>query len=181
MVVTRRRPSSHDRLSPRLCRVILDHLGLAVFVFRNMQLEYTNAAARRLVARVRARYHVEFLVALSDHLSRIGSLSTPGRRPVVTMLTASGGEPFHMHVVPLTRGALAVTVREVGADVASFRDQYKLSRRETEVAELVAHGYRNRDIALALGIAPETTKKHLKRVFDKVGVDSRVQLANRLV
>jgi len=30
-------------------------------------------------------------------------------------------------------------------------------------------------------MAPETAKKHLKRVFDRVGVDSRIQLANRFV
>lgn len=175
-----RAPSS-DRLSSRLSRVILDHLGLAVFVFRKMQLEYTNAAARRLVGRVRDRYNVEFLLALTDHLTRLGQLHGTGRRPVVSMLTASGGEPFHLYVAPFSRGVLAVSVREVGADVASFRRQYRLSRRETQVAELVALGYRNREIALTLGIASETAKKHLKRVYDKVGVESRVQLANRLV
>jgi two-component system, NarL family, response regulator LiaR len=49
-----------------------------------------------------------------------------------------------------------------------------------QIIELVLHGYRNRDIAATLGITPATTKKHLSRVFDKVGVDSRAQLASRL-
>ena len=180
MPVTRRQVAAPDRLSPRLCRSILDRLGLAVFVFRARKLEYTNGAARRLVGRVRARYHAEFVLALNDHLAGLGDLHGPGQVPVVTMLTASAGEPFHLHVVPLSRAVLSVTVREVGADVAAFQSQYRLSPRETQVAELVAHGYRNREIATALGIASETTKKHLKRVFDKVGVDSRVQLVNRL-
>ena len=34
--------------------------------------------------------------------------------------------------------------------------------------------------ATTLGITPATTKKHLSRIFEKVGVDSRAQLASKL-
>jgi len=44
----------------------------------------------------------------------------------------------------------------------------------------VLRGYRNPDIAAALGIASSTTKRHLTRIFDKIGVDSRTQLIGRL-
>jgi DNA-binding NarL/FixJ family response regulator len=46
--------------------------------------------------------------------------------------------------------------------------------------DLVLRGYGNRDIATALDIAPTTAKKHLSRIFNKVGVDSRAQLISRL-
>ena len=42
-------------------------------------------------------------------------------------------------------------------------------------------GYRNSHIASTLGITPATTKKHLSRIFEKVGVDSRAQLTSKLV
>lgn len=168
------------RLAPRFSRAILGELALAVFVFNKTQLDYANGAAARLVARVRQRYNVEFLVALTDHLNRLRAADDRIATPVVSVLSAPGGEPFHLHVVPLTRRVLAVMVHEVGADVETFRSQYRLSRREAQVAELVAHGYRTREIADLLKITQETAKSHLKRVYEKVGVDSRVQLVNRL-
>jgi len=168
------------RLPVAWYRTLVDQLGLAVFVFRERRLEYHNEAAMRLVARLRHQYRVELVVLLSDHLMGLGVPSARDREPVVSLLTAHGGEPFHLHAIPVARGVLAVTVREIGADMESFRLRYQLSGREAEVAELVLHGYRNREIAARLEISTETAKKHLTRVFDKVGVSSRVQLANRL-
>ena len=168
------------RLPVAWYRTLVDQLGLAVFVFRERRLEYHNEAAMRLVARLRHQYRVELVVLLSDHLTGLGVPSARDHEPVVSLLTAHGGEPFHLHAIPVARGVLAVTVREVGADMESFRLRYQLSGREAEVAELVLHGYRNREIAARLEISTETAKKHLTRVFDKVGVSSRVQLANRL-
>lgn len=55
-----------------------------------------------------------------------------------------------------------------------------LTHREREVASLAAGGYRNREIAQHLGITENTVKRHLYSVYNKVGVDTRTQLANRL-
>ena len=77
-------------------------------------------------------------------------------------------------------GDVAVSIREIGTDISAFKDRYRLSRREIQVAELVLRGYRNSHIATTLGITPATTKKHLSRIFEKVGVDSRAQLASKL-
>jgi DNA-binding CsgD family transcriptional regulator len=48
------------------------------------------------------------------------------------------------------------------------------------VAELVLRGHRNSHIAAMLGITPATTKKHLSRIYDKVGVNSRALLVGKL-
>jgi DNA-binding CsgD family transcriptional regulator len=168
------------RLSGTVARAIVEQLGVAVFVFRNRRLGYANKAAQRLTTRLRARYNVEFLIVLSDHLAALGNPTPRGGDPTVSLVTAHGGEPFHLHAIPLGRQMTALVVREVGTDMDSFRRRYRLSVREAQVAELVLHGHRNRDIATALGITPDTAKKHLSRVFDKVGVESRVQLVNRL-
>ncbi len=53
-----------------------------------------------------------------------------------------------------------------------------LSRRESEVARLVARGLSNRDAAAELGIAQKTLEKHLASVFVKLEVASRAQLSS---
>lgn len=52
-----------------------------------------------------------------------------------------------------------------------------LTRRERDVAELVAAGQRNRAIADTLGISEGTVKMHLHNVYAKLGLESRTQLA----
>lgn len=52
-----------------------------------------------------------------------------------------------------------------------------LSAREREVAELVAAGKRNRDVAAALFVTEKTVESHLARIYDKLGVRSRAALA----
>jgi DNA-binding NarL/FixJ family response regulator len=53
----------------------------------------------------------------------------------------------------------------------------QLTPRETEVADLVEQGLRNRDIARSLGIQTGTVKIHLKHIFEKTGVRGRYGLA----
>ncbi|MFN8037621.1 MAG: LuxR C-terminal-related transcriptional regulator [Acidimicrobiales bacterium] len=55
-----------------------------------------------------------------------------------------------------------------------------LSRREAEVARLVAGGRTNREVAEALVISERTVENHLYRVFIKLGVSSRDELAGVL-
>jgi DNA-binding NarL/FixJ family response regulator len=53
-----------------------------------------------------------------------------------------------------------------------------LTTRELEVVKLVAAGLRNKEIADRLSIGEGTVKIHLHRVYEKLGVDGRVPLAN---
>lgn len=52
-----------------------------------------------------------------------------------------------------------------------------LTAREVMVAEKVARGASNQEIATALTISERTVKAHLSSIFDKLGVRDRVQLA----
>jgi DNA-binding NarL/FixJ family response regulator len=63
-------------------------------------------------------------------------------------------------------------LRVVGANGKNL-----LSPREQEVVALVANGYSNREIAADLRLTENTIKKYVFRIFDKLGVSSRVELA----
>lgn len=52
-----------------------------------------------------------------------------------------------------------------------------LTAREQQVMELIERGYKNKDIALALGIRTGTVKIHLKHIFEKTGIRGRYGLA----
>jgi DNA-binding CsgD family transcriptional regulator len=51
-----------------------------------------------------------------------------------------------------------------------------LSHREQQVVSLICLGHRNYEIANILGIAPETVKTHLQRIFDKFHLRSSREL-----
>lgn len=51
-----------------------------------------------------------------------------------------------------------------------------LTPREREVAELIARGYTNPQIAAELTITRETAKTHVSNILSKLGVSSRTEV-----
>jgi DNA-binding NarL/FixJ family response regulator len=60
--------------------------------------------------------------------------------------------------------------------VINSKGKNLLTAREEQVVALVADGLSNRDVALELRLSEHTVKKYLFRIFDKLGVSSRVEL-----
>jgi DNA-binding NarL/FixJ family response regulator len=54
--------------------------------------------------------------------------------------------------------------------------QSDLPPRQREIVRLVCKGLRTSEIAQKLGLSPFTVSNHLKAVFPKFGVHSRVEL-----
>jgi two-component system, NarL family, nitrate/nitrite response regulator NarL len=70
-----------------------------------------------------------------------------------------------------------VSVLAHSASPATSRRPFGLTRREWEVLPLVVAGYANKEIARACSVSEETVKHHLTRMFDKMGVSNRLELA----
>ena len=70
---------------------------------------------------------------------------------------------------PSLQAAMATQLRTPAAVV--------LSLREEDVVRCVALGLRNAEIAKELSISEETVKTHLNRIFRKLGVRDRMELA----
>jgi DNA-binding NarL/FixJ family response regulator len=52
-----------------------------------------------------------------------------------------------------------------------------LTSRELQVMDLVERGFKNKEIAVNLGIQTGTVKIHLKHIFEKTGIRGRYGLA----
>ncbi|MBW4330565.1 response regulator [Stakelama sp. CBK3Z-3] len=59
------------------------------------------------------------------------------------------------------------------AQVELLQKQHGLTRREAEVLLWVSYGKPNRVISEILDISPRTVNKHLEKVFEKLGVETR--------
>ena len=53
----------------------------------------------------------------------------------------------------------------------------RLSRRQLRVIELVARGMKNREVAQELGIGEHVVRNYLTNIYDRIGVNNRVELA----
>jgi DNA-binding CsgD family transcriptional regulator len=73
------------------------------------------------------------------------------------------------------RGELNATGETARKRDASTLDE--LTPQELRIAQLVAGGATNREVGAQLFVSPKTVEYHLRKVFMKVGVGSRVELA----
>jgi len=65
----------------------------------------------------------------------------------------------------------------MGAAHSVRSNRSALTSREQQVMDLIERGYKNKEIALALGIRTGTVKIHLKHIFEKTGIRGRYGLA----
>lgn len=79
-------------------------------------------------------------------------------------------------VAAVNRGELWFERRVLATVIQQFRSAAQspnLTRRESDILQLIARGYTNRAIALELGVSPATIRWHLRRLHTKLGVRDR--------
>jgi DNA-binding CsgD family transcriptional regulator len=91
----------------------------------------------------------------------------------------SDGIVLAIHIARPAGGlcSAVVVIRLSAGACQGHRPLNGLTRREADVARLVAAGLATKVIAFRLGISPHTARHHTERVFEKLGVRSRAGVA----
>jgi DNA-binding CsgD family transcriptional regulator len=135
------------------------------------------------------RLAAQLLGAAEKLRAEAGASANPTLAPVVTrtvdtLTTALGTSRFDAEVNSgqrLTRGAALALALGEPADGAVKPPHSvgpgPLTRREVEVAQLVAVGLTNKQIGTRLFISERTVENHVRNILNKTGLDSRTQFA----
>jgi DNA-binding NarL/FixJ family response regulator len=65
-------------------------------------------------------------------------------------------------------------------DTEKNSEYHKLSKREKELLNLLAKGYRYKEIADQLNISIETVRTHIRNIYEKLHVQSRTEAINKI-
>lgn len=165
-------------------RVLLEHFvrrrrsTRGAMVTLNERAMFTNAAAARIVDDAD---HAQVWEWAQQRLTR--------REAQPDDLNLSRGMSVLAQCSPVMSGSdvIGATIRVVGASPARTRRRSaskatsfgwsSLSAAQLGVAELVATGYTNHEAAARLCVSPHTIDFHLRQIFNKLGIGSRVELA----
>lgn len=93
-----------------------------------------------------------------------------------TTTTAAVMETF-AHSLSSPEGRQSPSVPAPKPHVQKTRERSPLSARELEIVQLIAQGYKNKEMAEKMFISEQTVKNHLHNIFDKLGVSDRLELA----
>jgi len=67
--------------------------------------------------------------------------------------------------------------RAQASALVSPRTQPRLSPKETSIVTCITQGKRNKEIAFQLGTTEQVIKNYLRKIYDKLGVSDRLELA----
>jgi DNA-binding NarL/FixJ family response regulator len=133
-------------------------------------------------------FHTEILILTLDECGEVVQAATEAgargivmksdaaRDLVVAVAALARHEPFY------TAKASQIIMQNLARPLgASSPDPAALTRREREVAVLVAEGRSNKEIATALGISAKTVESHRRNIMHKLGLKSAAQLVRYAV
>lgn len=103
------------------------------------------------------------------------------------VLKSASRENLLTDIVRVSEGALIYSINIAQKVLKSTRKESgsaefeKLSKREKEVLTLVTKGFKNTKISDALFISEDTVKSHLKNIYRKIQVNSKVEALAKTV
>jgi DNA-binding NarL/FixJ family response regulator len=80
-------------------------------------------------------------------------------------------------IIEIVRRAVPKRVSVRGLTRTAKKNMLKLTPRELEVFRFIVQGNSNKEIGKTLGIAADTVKEHIQRIFRKTSLTDRVQVA----
>jgi DNA-binding NarL/FixJ family response regulator len=116
-----------------------------------------------------------FAFLADDHARCTAQVEAELGTDVFLAATARGAALGVEQVIELVSGPKR---DEVAPPPARRPYESPLTRREQEIAELVAQGVSNKEIAARLVIAPRTAEGHVEHILVKLGFTSRSQIAS---
>ena len=162
--------------------MLLDH---------RFRLESLNPAAGRLLAQLEddeapatRRGELPYVVYAVAARARGGVASQGKEALAYARVRTRGGAWLEMHGSLAdghsARIAVVVQSAQPGALAPLLLEAYGLTQRERELVGHLLRGASTRDIAAELGISGYTVQEHFKRIFDKLGVRTRIELMARI-
>jgi DNA-binding CsgD family transcriptional regulator len=115
---------------------------------------------------------------LARTLLALGTVPRRAQRKLDARKTLElAAESFARLGARLWEGRARAELRRIGGRTASDGE---LSETERRIVELVIAGGRNREVAAELSLSPNTVAWNLSKVYRKLGVGSRTELAARI-
>ncbi len=107
----------------------------------------------------------------------VARLRSPGptwhlRRSQAALAVSAAATAQQLGMSPLLRETRSLTAALDGRPAGT-----PLTRREHEIASLIARGLTNRQIAAALHISERTAENHAQHILTKLGLHTRTQIA----
>ena len=178
-----------DRRAPDpSMRATLDRIRLAPGLVYGEGAVGTNAIGTALAARADVAVHgdehfADQLVTMSCAAALLHDPTT-GRVAGVLDLTCARDQGSPLMLPLVRRAAREVEARLLedlrpGVERQVSGDDRRITDAERRVAVRAAAGMTNRQIAEVLFVSPYTVDSHLRSVFRKLGINSRVDLARR--
>jgi DNA-binding NarL/FixJ family response regulator len=167
-------------------RNALDAFGYASIAVRlpEGRLIWETALARELLLRYCGTSAPQTPAVVLDWLERHAADAGQSRAEPPLLSIAQGARSLSLRLHQQTGqdgqgDEWLIVMREVSDSgvLEAMRLSLKLTAREAEVLYWVVRGKTNKDIGAILGSSPATVKKHLERVYVKLGVETRTAAA----
>lgn len=193
LLLTALRRSRH-RLEPVACAVSRTEIiqclsrGNVDVALINADLEDGQLAGLEVLSEIQASYRGTSVVTLFNswnddlivHAFRAGAMGVFCRSESKLDMLWKCIEAVHKGQVWANSVQLQLLLRALRKTppirVAPSRGRSLLTQRETQVASLAAEGLLNKGIALKLGVTEHTVSNYLFRIYNKLGISSRVEL-----
>ena len=157
------------------------------------RIEIANGAAQRLFSLPSGDGNQRMLTAVNIVAARLKLALTTDHSaapvPQLTITEEQSGEVYRLRGEQTTgadgrpRGLVLIEPAVMFAvpDKVQTLERLGLTRREAAVAAAVLRGLTTVAIAAELSVSPHTVHDHLRKVFEKLGVNSRHQLATKFL